>query len=402
MEVGNDKIYLIDKSYMIILGVSMCISMYAFSFLKSLPLIYIIFLLYDLYCFTYIIKTRTKITLLTIFVVIILLLFSMLSLLFNANLGLNANFIINFGKLLIWGMTLSFTIIKLNKQYLYNILYKVSIVVTLYLFIQSLFFYIFSISLSNVFDFGIITFRTLDMGTLTTIYRPSSFFAEPIDYSNFIIMCLTLSLFDEKYKSIAKMKGLNFFYFIGILFAASTTGIFICLMVFFLYILLEKRKNIKFLFPMIIIGVPLMVVIYSNLDKIMMGMGSLGTTLYKTINKVNYASSNSRVGGSFDRIMEIPYRNLPLGFGIGNEYYLYLGVPTYMNTITRLIFQFGVLGLMVITLYFIRLYLKSVNNAAKVLIIISVIEFFTSNILFSISNILMMSIIFLCNRKENN
>lgn len=390
----------LGKIYSIILCISMCISMYVFSFFDSLPIVY---LLYILFSFAFMIRclksNNIKVNITPIVLIIFLVLLSVINILFSSDISFSSNVIINSGKMLIWGLILTFSIPYIDKKKFYKFLYYLSLATTLYLFVQSVFFYGFSISLSNVFDIGFIKFKTLDMGTLTSIYRPSSFFAEPIDYSNFTIICIVLSLFDEDYKKIINKKVL-IFYILSVLLCASTTGIFILLMVLAIYEFKESKKNFKILIVSLFFVLPVAIYIYFNYESILLSLGSVGKTLYNTINKLTYSSSSSRIGGSYDRLELLSPVRFIFGYGIGNEYVLTNNIPQYMNTITRSIYQFGLFGSIIVLFFFVKNFFKMKNNVSKILILITLIECFTSNILFSISNIFFFSIIFICNKKN--
>lgn len=387
----------IKKIYLFILSISMCISMYTFSFFDKLPIIYIIFMLFAILFIFLNMRIKNKNDYSSLILTLTFLFMYLINFLFS-NITVTSNNIISIGKLLIWGLILSFSTIYLDKKKFIKYIYHVSIVATIYLFVQSIFYYMFSISLSNVFDFGIIEFRTLDMGTLTNIYRPSSFFAEPIDYSNFILVCLTFVLFDEDFKNIINKRFTIIIYIIGILLSASTTVIFMLLLIGLIYFLKSNGKKAGFRILFLLVIVPLALSVWFNFESILFKLGTFGETFYNAIYKVNYFSTSSRIGGSYSRLSSLSSFRLAFGYGIGNEYYLYDGIQQYMNTITRLIFQYGILGIFMTLIYFIRLFIKSNNAVSKILVLIVFIECFTSNILFSISSIFIFSIIYLCNK----
>lgn len=377
----------VKKFFMLILMFSMLISMYVFSFFESLPIIYIIYMIFSIYFIFQLLKEKRLVDLKPLFVVFSLLFISLIAFLLSVDSKISLNTLINGGKLFVWGIILSFSVSYLKKDVLLKIYTFIAIFTTIYLFVQAFFSYILSINLSNVFDFGIITFRTVDMGTLIRGYRPSSFFAEPIDYSNFILCYLGILLLGD-YK-IKYKKPVIIFLIIGMLLAASTTGIFMLLLLIGIYVLKNFKKNKKMILTSILI-LPVILLIFSNLNSILINLGTVGETILKNIEKVQYASTSSRIGGSYSHLKNLKGINLYIGYGVGNEYVIFNGEASYMNTITRIIFQFGVIGLAIIGIYLIKKFFKTENLAARFIILLTIIECFTSNILFSISNIFML------------
>ncbi len=376
----------IKKCLTFLLSIILILNSYSFVFLKSVSLDYIFFSIFALYYLIYIIKHNIKITITPLILIFFLLLLSCHTMLINPIINIQNNTFIYIIKLLLWGFILSCPLEELvDKKLLIKFMYIISIIATIYLMIQFIGSYIFNVNFSNVFNFGIIQNSTNDLSNLT-IYRPASFFGEPAYYSTYILCTLSFLILDNF--NIKKKKLSIIFLIFGIFLSTSTAGIYLLLILLMCYIL-KNQKSKRFLLLILLIA-PIFFILVSNMSNILESLGNFGNLLSFALEKPMHYSTLSRLGGSYKYLTNLSGIYKLIGWGVGNEY-IFLGVEsTYMNSVVRLIIQFGYIGGLAFIMY-ILIILKRCNSLlALFLIILYIIKSFTGGAMFSTSGIFIL------------
>lgn len=377
------------KLFTLFLSLSLILNAYSFSFAEGISLAYIFMAIFSMYfIIIYIIKNKKKVEIHSIGLICFLFMISLLVfLVFPERLTFQSNFVTYVLKLLLWGIILCFPIKEIvEKEYFLKCIVRISIISTIYLFIQFIMSTFFSVNLSNVFNLGIIS-NTGDLSLLNT-YRSASFFGEPAYYSTYVLCTLSILLLGNiniKHKNL-----LIIIFAIGILLSTSTAGIYM-LLVLFLFYCIKNRKRKKLILASFVI-IPTVLIITLNFNSILKHFGNFGSILTSTLEKPTHYSTLSRVGGSFDYLKNLSNVDKLIGWGVGNEY-IYLGVEsTYINSIARLIIQFGYIGAFAFFIFMLT-YLKKCKSWLGLFILtLYVIKSFTGGAMFAISGIYMLMI----------
>lgn len=376
----------LKKLFTFILSISLILNAYSFSFLQGISLAYIFMTIFSLYFIIYILKYNKVIDSLSIKIVFFLLSISILTFAcFPERFVLQKNLYVYIFKLLLWGIVFSFPTKEIiDKNFLLKCIIKVSVISTLYLFIQFLMMFLFSIKLPNVFSLGFIV-NTGDL-SLLNVYRPASFFSEPAYYSTYILITLAILLLENinvKHRNI-----LIFIFAIGIFLSTSTAGIYM-LLVLFLFYCFKNRKRKKLILASFII-VPIILIVTINLQEILNCLGDFGHTLATALEKPTHYNTLSRLGGSFNYLNDLSIIDKFIGWGVGNEY-IYLGVDsTYINSVVRLIIQFGYIGATAFLIFLLKNLKKCNSLLCLFILILYIIKSFSGGAMFSISGIYML------------
>ncbi len=225
-----------------------------------------------------------------------------------------------------------------NIEFAKKVYQKVCIISTTYLIIQTVLYKFLHLYLPGYFQNSIFPVVSDQVSVLENsvgqtwflILRPSSFFAEPAHYAEYVLGYLTIELFFEKEK-------VNFFVpaflLLGILLAMSSTGILGAVVILSLYFVkrLLNKKTITFLIAfLLIIPCFLYAVLNSSFFEHFSERMTEGSS---TAGRMNGYSD------MFNNVFENPFF-LIFGEGMGSS------LDHYLAGFARLINYFGLVGLL--------------------------------------------------------
>ena len=196
---------------------------------------------------------------------------------------------------------------------------KLAILISIYLVIQYISFYLLKIQLPN--KILSIPYYTGDQTTdiifnsSTVFYRPAGIFKEPGYLVFFIFPALIISLFNLKKLTIANFIQIVLFVFVMI-FSSSTQGlilVFFILMYRLIYIKKGKTNNIYQFFGLVVIGLIIFLVLSSNIELIQYSFNKIFSS------DIRPGSSTAlRIYRGFAIYKELPLINKLFGVGHGN------------------------------------------------------------------------------------
>lgn len=299
-----------------------------------------------------------------------------------------------------------------DQKYITKWMVRFSIVLTVYLFIQCLFYYGAHIYLPNIIKFGPIKpyvegYADYERLGQSSILRPAALLSESSFYGN-IIICTTL-LFLEKNVTNLHGSKLAFVVFLtcGIIFSGSTSAIIFQSIILVIYF---RRINNKAKTQMVFFGLILFIVIgLLFFDKI--SNSFLGESLEYSFGKFEYLDKSTRFGKSYNYLNLLPDKFKIFGVGIGSDNYVIQKLSgndiVYLNSATSLLAQTGYVGFIMFTILVLKLILDALTKKSMIAICLIIVYFakgFASGIYFSTYGILFMFIIvgqlYYC--KENN
>lgn len=313
-----------------------------------------------------------------------------------------SNIIFGVLKLLLWSLMIIYvTYIFVDYDVLLKWLTRLSILLTIYIIIQSIIFYIFSIRLPNVYLFGILkpyseNFVYYVSYASSGAMRPGSLLSEPAFYG-YIVIC-TLVMYIDKYKCEPKLKNkmIIVLFCVGIIVSTSTSAIIFLLLIFLFYSFKTQQK-----FKYIVL---LTITIYITFNLINIYYDSQNyfiKSLYNSIYKFQYYETLGRLGGSYSYIELIDNIHKFIGVGVGNQVKYFANYidndKIYLNSITAIFVQVGIIGLIIFILFIIKLFIKIFylkDSVAFLLLVIYIILGFASAIYFSNYGILFLTSIF--------
>ena len=205
----------------------------------------------------------------------------------------------------------------------------------------------------------------------TAIYRPSSFFIEPVHYAHFCLPFLFLSLFTINSKYTNKNIIISLFVTLSICISSSSLGIIGCIVAWILFLCrlfwTEKRKKLIALVPFICI-----VVIYIyNLDSVQ------GQILAKTASAENLSNSSSLTlrlirGWLCFEQLDLFHKFFGVGYNCISAFFTEHNIKTtvdvwgmsnsYMNGITQMLCSLGIFGTLLYLIPFIKLIIQGRNG----------------------------------------
>jgi hypothetical protein len=272
---------------------------------------------------------------------------------------------------------------------------RFAILLTLYILLQSIFFYIFSIYLPNIFNFWILTpyadgYADYDALGYGVIVRPASFLSESSFYGNFALCALMVSLFGQVGSIIFRREFYyRLFLTFGIILSTSTSAIVLAASVWIFYLLLSKTKItliIILLFAFILVATG--VSINLNAD-----IGFL-STITNSIDKLSLSSmeSSARVGRGFGVLNQFETHELLIGAGIGNHAYFLesLGMDNdvYLNSATKMVLHLGYIGTLIFITFFLFFIFYRSTRLSALIIFIYLLKGFSSGMWFGMYGIL--------------
>lgn len=311
-------------------------------------------------------------------------------------------------KLLLWAIMISMVTKKyFHYSEVFKWLNRIGIVLTIYIFFQTFMFYAASIYVPNIYNFAILVpydmgYADYDALSASSILRAGSLLSESSFYGNYAIcmLCMCLGKTDEEIKNHRKFLGLAIFYSIGIVLSTSTSAIVFLPVIWLLFWKAVPKKSKVFFVLALVIVLFLVFIFVSNIDlKSLSGQGGLAESLLYAMNKFKYMGTSSRIGRSYRFINEIVGINKLVGVGCGNGAN-YIRVMTgttntYMNSITTIIMETGIAGLLAYFLYILRFFLDAVRKKDKVsftLLLVYLVKTFVSGIAFGTYGIMFLFI----------
>ena len=251
-----------------------------------------------------------------------------------------------------------------------KILKKVALFATIFLFIQIIFFYIFSIYIPGTIpglraSEAIMEYNTI-MQTQTT-GRLRSIFMEPAHYAMYVSLALGIELIGKEEKD----KKAIFILTLGLLMSASSTAIIMVAILYAIYIWKNFKKSSREgikrllgLFFIIIIAFPIF----------------MKTFAYEIFYKRTFNDENSSIDGRFgnyDLVLE-DVNNINLFFGRG----ILKISDNYIPTLPRIFYYYGLFGV----IFFIAITIKNLitlKGVAWIAWLILLILMFPTEIFFS-------------------
>ena len=306
-------------------------------------------------------------------------------------------------KMLTWVLMITIVMAQYyNFEKLVKWMTRIAVILTIYIIVQTVAFYIFSVYLPNIFSFGPIQpyaegyadYERLGQGEML---RPASLLSESSFYGNFVLC--TLAMYLERYFKNLSLKNwfVALFLSLGAIVSTSTSAIVLLGLVWVVY--LYRLKVNKALLAVIGVAIIAVFVVIQGLIRFE-SISGLVNALEYAFDKFDYLDTSARVGQSYGYIAKLNSAQKLFGVGIGNDVNFLANITNtkeiYVNAITSLIVQMGYIGLGLFMIFILVLYmriLKRKDSLAFVLLCIYFIKGFVSGIYFSTYGILFMFVI---------
>lgn len=232
--------------------------------------------------------------------------------------------------------------------------------------------------------------------------RASGFFTEPGYYAQFILPYIVMLLFYSDHENINTNNKLLILIFLllGVLLSSSGQGIFISIIILFIYFInyiyvnkLLKWSHISF----IILSIIVFIIVYSTTN-----FFSYFIERYKFS---PFSSTGIRIFRGVSIFNNLPAHYQLVGIGYGNigNYVIRNSITTpfdifstaeYVSSLTNVLISTGLIGLIVFTSIFFIRFLFSSQLYTKILIIVLIILFISTSIIVSTNSIIYLLIIF--------
>lgn len=330
-----------------------------------------------------------------IFYLVVTLFLTGIQLIFSDKLDISSSFY-SAVKVAAWAFIITFAPLCLdNLNQFFRFTINIGLIVYVFLVIQLAMLFIFRMPLSNGIDLGFIkpfyeAYHYEIIPGMTGI-RLSSLFMEPNQLGNYMVLCLAItSLTSALHVHPFRKFLLATVFTSGVLISTSSAALFSLLIVGAVYVF--NKHGAKF----IIIAAALLPAIYiilleSYFRWVSEGLSSgLGATLGAAVAKFFYWETNSRLGGSFDILNSLSFKEMFFGQGLGVEsYYIRSMEFTYFNSMTRAILYSGIVGFLIYLVFLAKsLYLSRFFPFSVALILICGISGLFSGFWFSPDSIL--------------
>lgn len=234
--------------------------------------------------------------------------------------------------------------------------------------------FIYFISKRNIYSSVYNDFYFQNLESLS-VYRPMSIFLEPSHFCQYILFALVIVLFRSKFSVKDIMIGSLLS--IGIFISASSTGVVICAMLWFIYIFTIIRGSI-------VSGAfnpKMLLIIFLFIAAGALILSQFGDRVLFAIERIYNRDSStteafvSRLGTfsiftEYNSFTEFLYGR---GYGVINEGDWYASIPYYFSGT-------GLLGILALAIFFISLYFIS-NKLQRKLVILFFVLCFTTEIL---------------------
>ena len=311
---------------------------------------------------------------------------------------------IGLSKYFIWAFMISFgSSIIFNKNELMKWMIRISIVLLIYLIIQSISFYVFSRFLPNIIEIG--PLHAYDAGYADSdlgegfIIRPASFLSESSFLGAYFMCTLIMVLVENQKQYSKKLFRLALLFTMAIILTTSTSAM-VMIPIIWLFLGSSSYKNNKLFFWIILVG---LIWVLISLVAVFSSLGDSDNALiysfFYSFDKFENLENSTRFGNSYAFLNYIPGYLKILGVGIGNEVPflkpLVFSEHYYMNSTTMTLMQVGWAGMTVFVLfllYLIKLSIKYKAVGVPVLVLIYFLEGFGSGIWLGTYGILFMFI----------
>ena len=335
---------------------------------------------------------------------ILLTLISLLSL--NSKYVLSIDIMKGMMRLVLWAIMISMVTSKyFHYSELFKWLNRIGIVLTIYIIFQTIMFYVASIYIPNIYNFAILVpydmgYANYDILSASTILRPGSLLSESSFYGNYVLcmLCMCLGKINDGTTNHRNLFKLAIFYSMGVVLSTSTGAIVFLPVIWLMFwkVVPEKFKALL-VFALIIV---LTFALVTSVDfETLSGQGGLAGSLSYAINKFQYMGTSSRIGRSYQLINEVEGINKLIGVGYGNGTN-YIRLTTgetkiYMNSITTIIVETGLIGLFVYLIYMLRFISDALRKKDKVsfaLLLVCFVKAFVSGMAFGTYGIMFLFI----------
>lgn len=240
----------------------------------------------------------------------------------------------------------------------------VGIISTIFIMMQYLFYYAFGkivLGQINGLTVYLDEYAKLDYDKIFDYnFRPSSFFLEPSMFTQFLIVPLTLSVFDPLKKNKLINITINIFLTIGIILSTSGQGFFYIFIVYLLYFFYTIKNKLQFLLYLLLFLL-LVILLYNNFEVFKF---SVDRFLF------NKNASSARLG-AYSYCLSLKNFELLFGFGYGNVI-----KDVYFPGTAYIWYSGGLIGLMIILFLFFIFYKKANFLFTKIISILFFVMFF--------------------------
>ena len=305
-------------------------------------------------------------------------------------------------KIVIWALVITIVpVVFYSEKPFIKWMSIIGVILTIYLFIQIVFFYIGHRYLPSIFNFWFLkpydpNYANYELFQRSSSLRPASFLSESSFYGNY--MLCTLSLFLGKYclRMSWKKWFLALFFSIGIVASTSTAAIIFLVLIWFAFVIKMKLNHqnvfVLVIFLALVLGFFFVLIASSN--------SGFFKSLRYAFEKFGYLSESSRVGKSFGYLSLLNSTQLVFGVGLGNDFFFVTNCVSaetvYLNSITSIIIQTGFFGLICFLAmigFLMIVVIKKRDLVSCLLLFIYFIKGFESTIYFSTYGILFLFIV---------
>lgn len=309
--------------------------------------------------------------------------------------------IFSLSKLFIWAILTAFSYKIVDYYKLRSLIFSLSILSMLYFLFEIFCIYVLGLSVGNGLSLpGIKIFYddyNHEFNNTVEQLRLSSFYLEPNQLSNLLVLSLIILIFDKS-RSISYRYTFTFLHITFIFLSTSSAGIYSLFLISLIYIF-----RFSFVLGLIITFcfTFLFLFIYSNPQEVFIffsQFGSLGFALGIALSKISSILDSSRIGGSFGLLDYLTFDHFIIGYTIGYENVvssLFNHQSSYANSITRVLFGAGVYGL-ILFLFFLLFLLNRFRSIplSFSLILIVIFSGLYSGLWFSPDSIIYFTVAF--------
>ncbi|WP_298067379.1 hypothetical protein [uncultured Cetobacterium sp.] len=270
---------------------------------------------------------------------------------------------------------------KKSKLKIFQYIKIVSLISTVYIFLQFLFFKMNGVILKG----NIVFLNYSEEGYFKSIEwgRPTSFFVEPAHYVIYTAPIYLILIVNKKF-FLASILGL------GLIISTSSTGIFLAIILPGVLFLKKNLKNkIKFII-LIVASVYLFYLIDSHL-------------FFKTFKKFqfNMLKDNIRISGGVEIFKYLDFSKLLFGIGLNqlSDFAKQKGVliSNYSNTFLYTVISFGITGILIWNIYLYNLY-RNLSKKYKLIFLILIFIQLSDQIIFNQNLFYLLLIISICSK----
>jgi hypothetical protein len=295
-------------------------------------------------------------------------------------------------------------VVLFNLNYGFKIYRVFVLLATFYLILQTIFYNFFSIILPWYINFIPLyveeTYKQVDFNAFfENFYRPYSFFLEPGYYAQYVLPYFIYSIFGTNhFHKILRFDAA--FLSVGLIISTSGQGILMCGLMWSIWfsrkLFLDKNSN-KILVFFSLIG-------FISLIPILFASERFQTSIDRLFDSPQ-ASANTRINQGFEWFWLLDSKFKLIGVGYNNLENILMNITmtdfsnSYSNSIAFSLICTGIIGLVIITYFFLKLY-KNTKYAFRYILLSLLILSFASGIFNGASMVLYLSIILCGYRKD--